>query len=204
MIGTEKGVSDPQAAWQAQQQHVTQVLKSMDRAALIGDSPTRGAADARVVLVEFSDFQCPYCASAATDMKTFMAAHASDVLFVYKHFPLSRIHPEALPAAKAAWAADQQGQFWAYHDALFADQAQLGESLYVKLAEEVGLDVERFNRDRNSPAAAAAVDRDLQLARQLNLNGTPTFLMNNLWIPGGAPLEFFEEALVRLQADPSS
>jgi protein-disulfide isomerase len=188
------------AEWDAQQRRIDAVLQSMDRATLIGSAPTKGSPNAEVVLIKFSDFQCSYCAVAASEMKTFMNGHESDVLYVYKHFPLNSIHPEATPSAKAAWAAGQQGQFWLYHDGLFAYQERLGEGLYGELAEKIGLDLEQFNRDRNSPEAAAAVARDLQLAQDLQLRGTPTFLMNNIMIPGGAPLELFEELVVRLKS----
>ncbi|MEO1127849.1 MAG: thioredoxin domain-containing protein [Cyanobacteria bacterium J06639_16] len=197
-VPDEAAQVDAQAEWDAQQQHIASVIETKDRAELIGDSPTKGSPDAEIVLFKFSDFECPYCAIASGDMKTFMDGR-EDVLYVYKHFPLNRIHPEATPAARAAWAAQQQDQFWLYHDGLFAYQARLGEDLYIELAEEIGLDVEQFNRDRNSEAAAAAVESDLKLAEELELRGTPAFLLNDLLVPGGAPLEFFEEAVIRIQ-----
>lgn len=189
------------AEWEAQSQLVKSVVGSMSREELIGSAATKGPLDADVVMLKFSDFQCPYCAIAAADMKTFTQAHEDDVLYVYKHFPLVNVHPEAMPAAKAAWAAGQQDQFWLYHDGLFAYQDQLGEDYYVELAEKIGLDMEKFNRDRNSPEAQAAIDADLELAQKLELRGTPTFLMNDLLLPGGLPLEFYEEALTRLKAE---
>ncbi|MGB3295291.1 MAG: thioredoxin domain-containing protein [Phormidesmis sp.] len=190
-----------QAEWEVQSQLVKAVVDSMSREELIGSAATKGPLDAEVVMMKFSDFQCPYCAIAAADMKTFTQTHADDVLYVYKHFPLVNIHPEAMPAAKAAWAAGQQDQFWLYHDGLFAYQDKLGEEYYVELAEQIGLDVEKFNRDRNSPQAQAAVDADLDLARKLELRGTPTYLMNNLLLPAGLPLEFYDEAVTRLKAE---
>lgn len=201
-------VSDEEAAaraeWEAQMQQVNAVVQSTDRAALIGDSPTKGPRDATVVLMKFSDFECPYCAIASADMKTFTDTHEEDVLYVYKHLPLVSIHDEALPAAKAAWAAGQQDQFWLYHDGLFAFQEKLGEDYYVELAGQIGLDVDKFNRDRNSPEAEAATTQDTELALQLGLRGTPSFLMSNLsdslLLPGGAPLAIFDEAAVRLAA----
>jgi protein-disulfide isomerase len=172
---------------------VADVISSMDRQSLLGTSPTQGNAAAQIVLFKFSDFECPYCAVSAVQMKDFVDQHGGDILYVYKHFPLTQIHAEALPAAKAAWAADQQGQFWLYHDGLFANQNRLGEELYVELAEAMYLDVEQFNRDRTSPEAAAAVQADTELARRLRLTGTPSFVMNDLLIPGGAPPQLFEE-----------
>lgn len=196
------------AEWEAQMKQVRSVIGEMDRETLIGDSATKGPADADVVLIKFSDFECPFCATAAADMKDFTAGHEDDVLYVYKHFPLTQIHPEAMPAAQATWAAKQQDQFWLYHDGLFAYQDKLGEDYYVELAEEIGLDVEQFNRDRNSPEAKAAVEADAQLAQELGLGGTPSFVMTNfktdLLLPGGAPLELYDEATRRMKADAMS
>ncbi len=96
---------------EARQAIVTEVITSIDRASLIGSSPTKGNPSAPIVLFKFSDFQCPYCAVAAGNMKEFVGNHEDEILYVYKHFPLAQIHPEAMPSAKAAWAAGQQGQF---------------------------------------------------------------------------------------------
>ncbi|TVQ12636.1 MAG: protein-disulfide isomerase [Leptolyngbya sp. DLM2.Bin27] len=172
---------------------VTQVIGSMNRASVIGTSATRGNPNAPIVLFKFSDFQCPYCVVAAGHMKEFVGNHEDDILYVYKHLPLTQIHPEAMPSAKAAWAAQQQGQFWLYHDGLFVNQNRLGDDLYIELAEAMQLDLEQFNRDRASAEAEAAIQQDLELAQQLRLQGTPSFIMNDLLIPGGAPPQLFEE-----------
>ncbi|HEY9761841.1 MAG TPA: thioredoxin domain-containing protein [Trichocoleus sp.] len=195
----QPSVADPQAQWDLRQQTVSQVIRSADRTALIGSSATQGNPDADIILFEFSDFQCPYCARASLDVQALMEKHGEDVLFVYKHFPLMQIHPEAMPAARAAWAAAQQDQFWIYHDGLFANQARLGENLYSELAQQIGLDLETFDRDRNSSASLAAVQRDLQLAQSMALNGTPTFLLNDLLMPPGTSLTLLEETLNRIQ-----
>ena len=126
-------------------------------------------------------------------MKDFVEQHEGEILYVYKHFPLTQIHAEAMPAAKASWAAGQQGQFWLYHYGLFANQNCLGEELYLELAESMRLDMDQFNRDRTSPEAEAAIQADLELARRLQLTGTPSFIMNDLLIPSGAPPQLFEE-----------
>jgi protein-disulfide isomerase len=185
--------ASPPDSPEAHQAIVTQVIGSMDRTSVIGASPTKGNPNAAIVLFKFSDFQCPYCAVAAANMKDFMNRHENDILFVYKDFPLTQIHPEAMPSAKAAWAAGQQGQFWLYHDGLFVNQNRLGEDLYIELAEAMQLDMERFNRDRASAEAEAAIQQDLGLAQRLQLQGTPSFIMNDLLIPGGAPPQLFEE-----------
>lgn len=188
------------AEMQARQEQVSEVISDLDRDVLIGDSPTRGNPEADMVVMEFSDFQCPFCARAAVEVDTFMADHEQEVLFVYKHLPLTSIHPEAVPAAQAAWAAQQQGEFWAFHDALFEHQERLGEALYQEIATELGLDLTQFDRDRRSEGSQAAIARDLALAAELGLNSTPTFLLNDLLIPGAVPAEFFTEALARFQA----
>jgi protein-disulfide isomerase len=172
---------------------VTDVISSQNRQSLLGTSPTKGNESAQIILFKFSDFECPYCAVTALHMKDFVDQHEDDILYVYKHFPLTQIHAEAMPAAKASWAADQQGQFWLYHYGLFANQNRLGEALYLELAEAMQLDIEQFNRDRNSPEAEAAIQADLELARDLKLTSTPSFIMNDLLIPSGAPPQLFEE-----------
>ena len=199
-IGDVAAADDTAArqAWEARQQRVYEVLQELDLATLIGDSPTRGNLNAPVVLFEFSDFQCPFCAQAIGNIEPFLEGREDQVLFVYKHLPLMQIHPEALPASKAAWAAGKQGQFWAYHDALFASQERLGEDFYIEIAESLNLDMDAFNRDRASADAQEAIARDLALAETLGLNSTPTFIMNGLLIPGGVPTEFFEEAFARI------
>lgn len=172
---------------------VSQVVGSMNRASLVGTSATKGNLNAPIVLFKFSDFQCPYCTVAAGHMRDFVGDREDDILYVYKHLPLTQIHPEAMPSAKAAWAAQQQGQFWLYHDGLFVNQNRLGEDLYVELAEAMQLDMEQFDRDRASAEAEAAIQQDLELAQQLQLQSTPSFIMNDLLIPGGAPPQLFEE-----------
>ena len=159
---------------QKAQQGFLQQLRT-DPKAIIGNSPTTGAEASKIVLVEFSDFECPYCAEAQKTLKQFITKHR-EVLLVYKHFPLTSIHPEAMPAAKAAWAAGLQGKFWEYQDALFTQQDKLGESFYMATAENLNLDLERFNSDRN--AATVAIGQDMQLAQSLGLSGTPFFVMS--------------------------
>lgn len=165
---------------------------------VIGNSPTAGAAANTIVLLEFSDFQCPFCAKAHDTVKRFMAKHQDEVTRVYKAFPLSAIHDQAVPAAKAAWAAKQQGQFWAYYDALFTQQEDLGEPLYEQIAVVLGLDLEQFERDRNSPAATAAVNTDMALGEEIGVTGTPTFFLNGASFPG-QDLSEMEQALAQVQ-----
>jgi protein-disulfide isomerase len=171
-------------------------LARKDVKSFIGDSPTMGAKDRKIVMVEFSDFQCPYCSSASVEVKKFMAKHKDKVTLVYKHFPLTQIHPEALPAARAAWAANKQGKFWEYHDALFANQAKLGEPLYLETATKLKLDLKKFNADRK--IADAAIVKDFTLGRKVGVEGTPTFILNGEVVAGSASLADLEKALAEV------
>ena len=188
-----------QEAQQKAQQSFLQQIKANPKA-VIGTSPTKGAKNGKVLLMEFSDFQCPYCAKANDTLKDFMAKHSDTVTLTYKHLPLTSIHAEALPAAKAAWAAGQQGKFWQFHDALFTNQKQLGEALYQSTAKSLGLDLAKFERDRTSSAAATAINQDVEIAEKLGVEGTPFFVMNGEPLPGAVQLSDLEAALAQTLA----
>ncbi len=163
---------------------------------LIGNAPVQGASDRQIVMVAFSDFQCPYCATADKSVKQFMAKHNDKVTLVYKYFPLTQIHPEALPAARAAWAANKQGKFWEYHDALFANQAKLGEAFYLETATNLKLNLSKFNADRK--IADDFIVEDFKQGRKLGIDGTPTFIMNGEVLSGATSLADFEKALAQV------
>jgi protein-disulfide isomerase len=186
---------DQQEAQRRQQAEKLRSLYPQPRD-LIGDSPSRGSG--KVVVVEFSDFQCPYCAQAHEALKAFVERHGKEVTFVYKNFPLTQIHPQALPAARAAWAAGRQGQFWAYHDALFANQARLGEPLYGEIANNLKLDLSRFDQDRKGPASLQAIKKEVDQAEALGLQGTPTVVMDRQFLPGAVTAEVLEKQLAEL------
>jgi len=127
--------------------------------------------------VEFSDFQCPFCAQASGLIEQVLKAYPKDVKFVYKNFPLP-FHQNAMPAAKAAVAAGMQGKFYEMHDKLFANSRNLSEDFYVKAAGEIGLDVDKFKKDMASPAVAAQITEDMNEARKVNVRGTPTIFID--------------------------
>ena len=179
---------------QAQVEAIKQVRKNTK--ALIGDSPVMGASNRQIVMLAFSDFQCPFCATANKSLKEFMAKNKDKVTLVYKHFPLTQIHPEALPAARAAWAANKQGKFWEYHDLLFANQAKLSEAFYTETATSLKLDLKKFDADRKS--ADNFIVQDFQLGRKLAVEGTPTFIMNGEVVSGAASLADLEKALAKV------
>ena len=166
---------------------------------LIGNSPRREVG--KVVLIGYSDFQCPYCANAHKVIQEFLQRNGKNVSFVYKHLPLVQIHPQALPAARAAWAAGQQGQFWAYHDALFANQARLGEPLYAQIATDLKLNLSRFDKDRTGPASLQAIQTDVDQAERLGLSGTPTLVMDQRFLMGPLTVEGLEKQLNQFMID---
>lgn len=182
---------------QASTQEILQEFKNNPQAQ-IGESPTFGSTAQKIVLFEFSDFQCPFCAKVQGNLKEFMDKHQDRVTLVFKHLPLTRIHPQAIPAAKAAWAAQQQGKFWEYHDALFEQQDKLGEELYLEVANNLGLDIEKFNSDRQSEAATNSIETDVKLAQKIGVSGTPFFVMNGETFSGAVKLSQMEETLAKV------
>jgi protein-disulfide isomerase len=195
LLESVQAYQQKQAEQQQQaQKAVLQQIKSNPKA-VIANSPITGAKDQKIVLLEFSDFQCPYCAKAHQALKQFMTTHQNQVTLVYKFLPLTQIHPEAMSSAKAAWAAGQQGKFWEFHNALFENQQKLGEPLYVATAKALNLDLKRFDQDRNSQAASAAIQKDVEMAEKLGVTGTPFVVMNDQVISGGVQLDNLEAAL---------
>jgi protein-disulfide isomerase len=160
----------------------------------IGDSPVLGNKDAKSYLFVFSDFQCPYCSKAHPLLQEFSRKHP-EVTLVYKHLPLATIHSEAIPAAAASWAAQQQGKFWPFHDILLAHQDRISASFYLQTAKQLGLNPVQFERDRNSKAALAAIQRDLDLAKRIGLSGTPSFVLNGEAFSGLMDVASFEKKL---------
>jgi protein-disulfide isomerase len=161
---------------QRQTQRIDGAFNNLE--ALIAGAPTKGNPQSSVILLELSDFQCPFCAASQAPLRQFLANNP-DIHLVYKHFPLTSIHPEALDAARSAWAAHQQGQFWDYHDALFVNQKRLSAEVYTEIAEALNLDLERFQTDRNSTAALNQIQGDVSLGQQLGIEGTPLFVFYN-------------------------
>lgn len=138
-----------------------------------------------VTVVEFSDFQCPACASVHLPLKQVLTKFEGKVTFVYRHFPLTSIHKNAVAAAQAAEAAHNQGKFWEYGDLLFAKQNEWGglsdptETL-ISYAKELGLSIDTFTSDMKSDAVKERVNTDMIYASRHALSGTPTFFVNGV------------------------
>jgi protein-disulfide isomerase len=157
------------------------------RLAVDADGPARGPDTAPVTIVEFADFQCPYCAEMEPVVAELRAAYPAEVRWVYRHLPLVTLHPLALGAARAAVCADRQGRFWELHDALFADQSALADEAIAATARRLGLDGEAFDGCLANDAPARKVIADATAADALGLGSTPAFLINGRLVSGTAP-----------------
>lgn len=140
-------------------------------------APFLGPENAPVVIVEFSDFECPYCGTVSPLLEEALAKYPKEVKIVFKQFPLS-LHKQARSAALASLAAHRQGKFWEYHDLLFENQKSLSEAKYLELAKKIGLDPERFSKDYKGPAGQQALGRDMADAQMAGVHGTPTIFVN--------------------------
>jgi protein-disulfide isomerase len=155
------------------------------------DSPIKGNPDALVTVVEFSDYQCPFCSRAHTTVQKLQEEYGDKLRVVMKQNPLS-FHPRAKPSAMAAMAAGEQGKYWEMHDKLFANNRALEDADLEKYAQELGLDMARWKKDLTNPKFQQIVDRDQALASQLGANGTPAFFINGRLLSGAQPIESFK------------
>lgn len=151
--------------------------------------PALGPPSAPVTIVEFSDFQCPYCAQVAPTLKRVQMAYGDRVRVVWKDLPIEQIHPWAFMAAEAAHCAGAQDQFWSYHDAVFARQPTLDAETFGALAAGAGLDVPLFHRCLQTQASAQGVRASVDLARRLGVNATPTIFVNGRMVSGAQSFE---------------
>jgi protein-disulfide isomerase len=158
------------------------------------DRPAKGPADAPVEIIEFSDFECPFCLNAFPTVNQVVAAYGDRVRVVYRHYPLA-IHPHARPAAEASQCADEQGRFWAYHDRLFGNQSRLTDGDLKQHAADIGLDTAQFNACFDSRKYAAEVDADMKAGDEAGVSGTPAFYINGRMLSGAQPFEAFKRII---------
>jgi protein-disulfide isomerase len=162
----------------------------------VGSSPVKGPEKAKVTIVEFSDFQCPFCTRGKAVVEEILKAYPNDVKVAFKNLPLP-FHNEAMPAAKAALAAGKQGKFWEMHDKLFDNQAKLNAAYYEAAAKELGLNVDKFKTDMKDPAFEKAIKDDMELASKNGIQGTPGFFVGGVAVKGAYPFEHFKKIIDR-------
>jgi protein-disulfide isomerase len=143
----------------------------------IANAPSKGPDNAKITLVEFSDFQCPYCAKAITHLDAILKAYPNDVRLVFKQFPLD-MHGQARLAAAAGLAAHAQGKFWPMHDRMYAGYRNLSRANLLAWAKELNLDMTKFTADLDSPATMATVTRDAADGEKIGVDATPTVFLN--------------------------
>ncbi len=153
--------------------------------------PSRGPENAKVTIVEFSDFQCPYCSRAKNTVDQVMEAYAGKVRLVFRHMPLD-FHKEAPKAAEASLCANEQGKFWEYHDKLFASQSALQIPQLKDHATAIGLDGAKFGECLDSGKFANVVKQDMEAAQKAGVRGTPAFFINGVMLSGAQPFEEFK------------
>jgi protein-disulfide isomerase len=151
-------------------------------------APVRGNPEAKVAVVEFSDFECPYCGKAVPTLNQIAETYGDKVRIVFKHMPLG-MHAKAPAAHAAAEAAYRQGKFWEMHDKIFSNQAEMGPEKYRDYARELGLDLKRFDRDVADTAVKKRIDEDRAEATRLGITATPSFFVNGRYLPGAVPFE---------------
>ena len=170
------------------------MLEPPRQAVRAGNSPAKGSATAPIELIEFADFQCPFCLAASPTVKRVLDAYGDRIHFVYRNYPLQN-HPDAKPAAEAAQCANEQGQFWAYHDRLFADPGKLSVAELKKTASDLGLDSARFNACVDEHRYKSVVDADTQAGTAAGVSGTPAFFINGRLLSGAQPFDAFKRLI---------
>jgi protein-disulfide isomerase len=171
----------------------------------VDDDPAWGPEDAPVVMVEFSDFQCPFCGRFHQETyPRIREVYGDRIRFVYRDLPLPQIHPDAILAAQAAECADEQGAFWPYHDLLFSNQQDLSRTALGSYATQLELSIEVFNQCLDTERYQQEVSSDMQAADSYGIRGTPTFFINGRPIVGAQPFEVFaaviDEELAKVES----
>jgi|KBSSwiStaDraftv2_1062776.scaffolds.fasta_scaffold256905_1 protein-disulfide isomerase len=156
--------------------------------------PAKGPKDAPIELIEFSDFQCPFCQRANPTVEQVLKTYGNKIHFVYRHYPLPN-HPNARPAAEAAACADEQGRFWQFHDELFGNPNKLTNDDLKQHAVAAGLDATRFNACFDGHRFKNDIDKDLREGNEAGVSGTPAFFINGRSLEGAQPFESFKRVI---------
>ncbi|HKG77987.1 MAG TPA: thioredoxin domain-containing protein [Pyrinomonadaceae bacterium] len=160
-----------------------------------GVSPAKGSAKPLITIVEFSDFECPFCSAVQATLKQIMQTYGKEVRLVFKHMPLEG-HQNSLPAARAAYCAAEQDRFWQFHDALFASR-ELSPALFNEIAADLGLGVPKFQACLSSENSRTAIIKDIETARLLRIESTPSFIVNGQLVKGALSFADFQKIIER-------
>jgi protein-disulfide isomerase len=160
----------------------------------IGKAPTRGNQNAAVTIVEWSDFQCPFCNRVSPTLAQIRQEYGERVRFAFKHMPLS-IHPQAAGAHAASEAAHRQDKFWEMHDLIFENQRDLSVETLEGYASKLGLDMDQYRRDIEAKDVAKRISEDMAQAQKLGVTGTPSFFINGKYLSGAQPFANFKRVI---------
>ena len=191
-------VNDARKAYFASLREKTEVavlLKPPRTAMSYDPARVRGNAAAPITIVEFSDFQCPFCLRAHSTVQSLLAKYGGRVKLAYRDFPLREIHPHAQRAAEASRCAGEQGKFWEYHDLLFANPGKLEEAGLKEDARTLALDTAQFESCLDSGKFRTAIEEDLQAGIKAGVSGTPGFFINGIFLNGAQPAAEFEKII---------
>ena len=162
----------------------------------IAGNPSHGPENAPITLVEFSDYQCPFCTEWYKDVYPRLLNDYKDkILFVHRDFPLYAIHPDSLSAAEAANCAGEQNTYWPYHDALYSGKYGLGMSAYLNYVKDLGLNLDSFNKCMSDHRFKNSVDANVTFGASLGVTSTPTFFLNGMAIVGAQPYDVFKQII---------
>lgn len=177
-----------------------EAFKNPYKPAIDSKTRIRGNKDAPITVVEYSDFQCPYCGRGFQVMEKVREKYGPKLRFIYKNLPLVAIHPNALPAAKWFEAVSLQSpeKAWLFHDTMFKNQESLSVDFYKKTVKSLGLDVKKAEKDAASQAVADKIEADTKEAKEFGFTGTPGFLINGIPLRGAYPPEEFDKIIKRL------
>ena len=184
-----------------------EMMLAPPRVAIDATRLVRGPADAKVTLVTFSDYQCPYCIRSESVLAEVLAKYPKDVRLVHRHFPLDQIHPYARPAAEAAMCADEQGKFWPFHDAIFALDGQIDAESFARIGEQLGLDGSALENCIGERRFKDYVEADAQAGEAAGVQGTPAFFVNGIPLKGARDVadlsRVIDAELARVAAGPA-
>lgn len=189
-------------AEEKEKKEMDEAFKNPLQPAIDAGTRIRGKKEAKYTLVEYSDFECPYCSRGFQTVEALRKKYGADLRFVFKNMPLP-FHPQAMPAAKYLEAVSLQSQekAWEFHDKLFENQSKLGEDFFKETAKTLGLNLKRLEADVASKAVADTVEADIAEAKKFGFTGTPGFLINGIPLKGAYPPDAFSSIIERLDKE---
>jgi protein-disulfide isomerase len=197
--GIEEQARLRKEAEEARQKAYEDTFKNPLKPVIDDKTRIRGAIDAKYTLVEYADFQCPYCAASYQTVEELRKVHGNNLRFIFKHLPLP-FHPQAMSAAQwfEAIAIQSPEKAWKFHDILFENQDKLGVDFYRKTVKDLGVDVEKCEKEAGSQAVKDRIIADINEAQKYGFEGTPGFLLNGVPVRGAYPIEYFENVINKL------